>query len=179
MSETKLAAIRSYAAERRFSAATLDRWLRLDVGDRAILLALVQRLRLGENQFRDFLDWSEEIAARDRCSIADLWRRPPLADALARDLGRNQTIAALKAALRRVRFPRLTAAEARLAALIRGLRLPRNVQLHLPENLEGEEVRVEMHARSAAALRECTAALQQATSSADLDEIFRLLQDAP
>jgi len=66
-------AIRDYAAEKRFAAATLDRWLALGQSDREALLALTVRLRCGENQFRDLLDDLSDIATRRGCAIADLF----------------------------------------------------------------------------------------------------------
>jgi hypothetical protein len=177
--EPVTAAIAAYATFRRFSAATLQRWQRLADEDQRALLDLAQRLRLGENQFRDFLDWSEEIALRDRCSLAAVWRREVLATVLARDLGRNEMIHALKAALRALRFPQLAATEERIAELIKRLDLPRDSQLQVPLNLEGDAVRLELHSRSAAALRDQVAALQRALTQPELDEIFRLLTEAP
>jgi len=176
MSESVASAARAFAASRRFSAATRDRWLRLRDDDRNTLLQLAERLRLGENQFRDLLDWSEEIAVRDRCSIAAVWARAPMATALARDLGRNEMIAAIKSALRRLRFPQLAAVETRLAELARRLKLPRGVRIRFPEHLEGDEVSVEMSARSAAGLRAQADALQRALSAPEFDEIFRALE---
>ncbi|HVN87180.1 MAG TPA: hypothetical protein VMW17_20300 [Candidatus Binatia bacterium] len=171
--------VRVFAASRRFSATTRDRWLRSTPGDQRTLLAVAQRLRLGENQFRDLLDWSEEIAVRDGCAIAAVWAREPVASALARDLGRNELIAAVKSALRQLRFPLLAAAEARLAELTRQLKLPRGAHLHLPAHLEGDEIRIEIRGRNAAALREQVAAVQSALSRAELDEMFRTLEQAP
>jgi hypothetical protein len=172
-------AVHAYATARHFSTATRERWLRLAPGDQAVLLRLAERLRLGENQFRDFLDCSEDIAGRDGCTIGEVWAREPIATTLARDLGRNQMIAALRAALRLLRFPQLAAANARLAELVSQLHLPAGVRLHFPLHLEGDEVRVELHSRSAAALRECTAAVQRALENPALDEVFRTLEHTP
>jgi hypothetical protein len=171
--------VRAFAKSRRFSRPTEDRWLRLASGDRETLLRLAERLRLGENQFRDVLDWCEEIAIRDHCSIGQVLDCGPVAQTLARGLGRNDMIAALKTTLRSLRFPQLVAAETRAAELVRSLRLPRNVKLHLPDNLEGDEVRVEMTASSTGAMRETAAALERALSSPALDQIFRVLQEVP
>lgn len=171
--------IRAFAAARRFSATTVERWLRFAERDRVVLLRLAERLRLGENQFRDLLDWSEEIAVRERCSVADVWQREALTSVLARPLGRNEMIVAVKAALRLLRFPQLAAAEARLAELIRRLKLPRAIQVRLPEHLEGNEVRIELAGRSAAALRDHAAALQRALDAPLVEEIFRALEEAP
>ncbi|MBI1815494.1 MAG: hypothetical protein HYR72_10985 [Deltaproteobacteria bacterium] len=172
------AAVHAYAAARRFSTATRERWLRLASSDQAALLRLAEQLRLGENQFRDFLDCSEDIAGRDGCTIGEVWAREPMVTTLARDLGRNQMIAALRAALRPLRFPQLAAADARLAELVRQLNLPAGVRLQFPLQLEGDEVRVELRANSAAALRECAAAVQRALDSPALDDVFRTLEHA-
>jgi hypothetical protein len=178
MSEVRpSSAILAFAESRKFSRLTLDRWCRLDAKDQATLLQLAERLRLGENQFRDFLDWSEEIALRDGCSVSEVWAREPVSTALARDLGRNELIGAVKTALRRLRFPQLVAAEDRLSELVKTLGLPRAVRLRLPEHLEGTEVRVEITAESPRVLRDNLAVLQRACNQPELDEIFRLLQE--
>ena len=173
------ASVAAFAAARRFSLLTLQRWQRLADDDQRALLDLGERLRLGENQFRDFLDWSEEIALRERCSIASVWQRDGIVEVLARDLGRNDMIAVLKNVLRTLRFPQLAAAEEQVALLVKQLGLPRDAQLQVPLNLEGDELRLELRGRSAAALRDGVAALQRILTQPQLDEIFRILEEAP
>jgi len=173
-------ALRAFAGGRRYHAATIERWLALDPADAQALLVLAQQLRLGENQLRDLWDWAEEIAQRDRTAVAQVLSSEPLAAARqAHKVGRNDRLKLTKAALRRLRFPQLSATEDRLAGLARRLELPRNVRISFPDFLEGEEVRVEITATSPAALRAAAERLRAAADSTICDEIFAVLGEAP
>jgi len=167
--------VRAHAAEKRFAAATVARWLALQEPDRDALLDLACELRLGENQFRDFLDQLSDVASRRGCSMASLLADGPLRETLRRGLARNDAIHALRQALRRLRYPKLTAVEERLTALRKGLRLPAAVRVELPENLEGDHVTVVLRASSAAELGEQARAVAAAAQERAVDEIFELL----
>jgi hypothetical protein len=172
------AAVHAYATQRQFSAATLSRWLAEPAADRDALLALATRLRLGENQFRDVYDAAADVAARDGSSIAAVLEAAPVHAAWAGSAGRNEAIRALKLALRRLRYPQLSAAEHRLAALAKQLALPAGVRIEFPPDLEGEEVTVTVRARSAAELRARSEALAAASRAAAVDDMFALLEGA-
>jgi hypothetical protein len=169
-------AVRAYATEKRFGAATLERWLAQPAVDRGALLELAARLRLGENQFRDVLDDLVAIGARQGCGVASIVSGEELRAVLARPLARNEAIKALKRLTRRLRYPQLSAAEERLAALGRTLRLPAGVGLGLPENLEGEHISLTLRARSAAELRAQTRAVAAALHGSVIEEMFALLE---
>lgn len=169
-------AVRTYAAEKRFAAALLSRWLAQPASDRDALLDLATRLRLGENQLRDILDDLVAIGARRNCAIAAVLSEATVRTVLARPLGRNEAIKALKQALRRLRFPQLSTAEQRLADLARALALPSGVRVELPDNLEGEQIGVMLRARSAAELRAQAAALAAALQGGTIDEMFAVLE---
>ena len=172
-------AIRAYAGARLYSAATTERWLRVDAGDGGALLQLATELRLGENQLRDLWDWAEEIAQRDAVTLHHVLAAEPIGAARARKLGRNDKLKALKAALRRLRFPQLAEVEDRLAGLVRTMELPRAIRITLPEHLEGDQVRIEITATSTAAWRAAAAALLAAAESPACTELFTLLGEAP
>lgn len=169
------AAILAYARGKRFGGATVGRWLAREEAERDSLLALAERLRLGENQFRDVLDHLEDIAVRRACSVAAVLGEPSLRQVLGGDLGRNEAIKAVKAALRRLRYPELAESERRLAELARGLALPAGVRVEFPENLEGEHLCVTLRARSAAELRAQARALLLASERREIDEMFERL----
>jgi len=168
-------AVRAYAADKRFADATVTRWLAHPPADRDALLALATQLRLGENQWRELCDALAAIGARRGCGIAAVLEDAALRAVLARPLGRNEAIRALKQCLRRLRYPQLSAAEERLTALGRALRLPAGVHLALPENLEGEHVAITLRARSAAELRAQAQALAAALQGSAVDEVFAVL----
>lgn len=172
-------AIRAYAGARTYSAATTERWLHLDSDDGGALLQLANELRLGENQLRDLWDWVEEITERDRVTLRHVLAAAPIVAVRARKLGRNDKLKALKAALRRLRFPQLAEVEDRLADLVRSMELPRMIRITLPEYLEGDQVRIEITATSEAAWRSAAAALLAAAESPACTELFALLGEAP
>jgi len=166
-------AVRQYADGRRFSAPTTERWLRSDARD--ALLGIAEGLRLGENQLRDLLDAIEDIAARRGCAAGAVLQLEPVSAVLRGKLGRNDQVKALKAALRRLRYPQLTATEERLRQLARRLELPAAARLELPADLEGSEVTLILRAGSAAALCELLDAAAAAARRPELDEMFRVL----
>lgn len=172
------AEVRAYAAERKYHPATIDRWLRLASADRAALLELAQELRLGENQLRDLWEWAEEIAQRDGLSLATVLGAEAVAAARRRAVGRSDRLKLVKAALRRLRFPQLAAAEDRLAALVSELGLPPSVRVTAPESLEGDSIRIEIVADSAASLQDSAARLLAAAQSPACAAIFELLAGA-
>ena len=169
-------AARAFAESRRFAAATRERWLALAPADRDALLEIAERLRLGENQFRDVMDDLSAIAARRGVSLASIAGGAELADVLARPLGRNDAIKAVKQVLRGLRYPQLERAAERLAALGKQLRLPAGARIELPEHLEGEHLAVTLRARSAAELRAQASAVAQALQRDVLDEMFAVLE---
>jgi ribonuclease D len=172
------ASVRSFAAERKYGHATLQRWSRLGPDDAGALLALAQELRPSENQLRDLWDWTEEIAARDHLGLAQVLAAEPVTAARRRAVSRNDKLKLVKGALRRRRFPQLAAAEERLAALVRELALPPSIRVTFPEFLEGDAVRVEITADSAAAFRRAAEALQAASATPACEQIFAVLAEA-
>lgn len=169
------AAILAYARGKRFGEATIGRWLARGEAERDLLLAFAERLRLGENQFRDILDHAEDIAVRRASSVASVLGEPSLRRLLASDLGRNEAIKGVKTALRRLRYPELAESERQLAEMARGLALPAGVRVEFPENLEGEHLCVTLRARSAAELRAQARALLLASERREIDEMFERL----
>jgi len=178
MDSTIDATFRTFAAERRYSPATIERWARLAATDASALLGLVEELRPSENQLRDLWTWMEEIAARDRRTLADVLAAAPIMAARRAASGRNDRLRLLKGALRRERFPQLSAAEDQLATLIRALELPRHVRLITPEYLEGDTLRIEITANSAATLRAAAAALLAAAATPACAQLFAVLAGA-
>jgi ParB family transcriptional regulator, chromosome partitioning protein len=178
MDPTTDTAFRSFAADRKYSQATIERWSHLGSEDAAAVLRLIEELRPSENQLRDLWTWIEEIGARDRVTVAQVLVLETLTAARRRDVGRNDKLKLLKGALRRVRFPQLTAAEDRLAALIRELALPRQVRVVVPECLEGDTIRLEITADNAATLRAAVEALRTAVAAPACEQLFAVLGHA-
>jgi hypothetical protein len=168
-----------FAAERRFRSATVERWLRLPEPDAGALLGLARQLRLGENQLADLWRLAEEIAAREQLTLAAVLESAGVLEARRREVGRNDRLRLVKDTLRRWRYPQLVAAEDRLRQLVRELDLPRNVEVGLPNFLEGDGLRLQIEINSPAALAAVAVALQRAAASPQCAEIFALLEEAP
>lgn len=167
--------IRAYARERRLRPDTEERWGRYSSADAAAVLALAAPLRLGDNQLRDFFDMLDDIAARRGISVAAVLDDPALREVAARDLGRSDRVKALKACLRRLRYPQLSAALDRLSRLRAELGLPSGARLELPENLEGDALTLSVRAASAAELRVKLQRLVRAAETPQCAEIFAIL----
>jgi hypothetical protein len=169
-------AIRTYAASKRIGDPTLERWLSQRSGDRDAVLALVERLRLGENQVRDLIDRLEDVAARRGSSPGAVLADPAVRAVLERGLGRNQTIHALRLALNRLRYPQMAVVEEELRRLVGGLRLPSGVRVELPADLEGDSVAVVVSAPTASELRARLQSLAGAVAGEEVDRIYALLE---
>jgi hypothetical protein len=168
-------AIRAYARDRRFGDKTVKRWLAQEDRDAAALLALAQRLRLGENQLLDVLEALEDVAGRQGGDFRSVLEHETVRPSWQGTLGRNEAIKALKSGLRQLRFPQLGAAERRLQGLAKRLALPAGVRLQLPPNLEGGWVDLSIRAGSAPQLRRQLEALSAAVRRPEVEEIFDVL----
>ena len=165
----------AYAQQKRLNPQTVARWQAWAEPDQAALLELVQALQLGENHLRDFLDWCEEIALRDGGSVTTLLARSEVRRPLTAQLGRNDKLKAVKDALRKLRYPRLSQLEEELRTAVKALDLGGRVQVSFPPSLEGEDITVEIKARSAKELAEHVARIRQRLEDGALQRLFALL----
>ena len=165
----------AYAQLKRLSPQTLARWQAWVEPDQAALFELVYELQLGENHLRDFLDWCEECVARDGGAIAELLARPAIRQPLTAKLGRNDKLKAVKEALRKIRYPRLSRLEEDLRTATKALDLGGRVRVSFPPSLEGDEVTVEIKARNVKELHESLERLQQRLGDGGMQSLFDLL----
>ena len=167
--------ISTYAQQKRLSQSTLERWLAWPEADQAALWELVQEIQLGENHLRDFLDWCEEIVLRDGGTIMDLLSHPFLRQPLSSKLGRNDKLKAVKDALRKLRYPRLSRLEEDLRTAVKALDLGRRVQISFPPSFEGEDITIEIKARNVKELSDSLARLGQRVDDEMIQRLFELL----
>lgn len=169
-------AVLNYGKEKGFHDKTLARWISLQEADREALLDLARALKMGENHFRDLLEWLEEIALRDSVSICRILTSEPILR-ISSDprLGRSDKLKRLKGEVRRLRFPRLSRIEEEIENRIRALRLRPQIQLSVPVGLEGGVVTVQLRAAEHAELKELLQELERACASEAMREIFAFL----
>lgn len=167
--------IAAYSQLKRLSPQTVARWQAWAEPDQAALWELVQALQLGENHLRDFLDWCEEIALRDGNTVAAFLARPELRRPLTAQLGRNDKLKAVKDALRKLRYPRLSQLEEELRLAVKALDLGGRVQVSFPPSLEGEDITVTITARNAKELDEHVTRVRQRLEDGAIQRLFALL----
>ena len=161
--------LEEYAKEGQIKPATVERMRVLGRESCDAVVDLLVPLKVSENQLRDFLDLREDTAARRGATVADVLTDDEIEAVRRREIGRSDKIKALKACLRRLRYPQLSAALDTIELLKREMELPRSCTLELPENLEGDEVVVTLRASSVAQLRSRVDALQRALGGERLD----------
>jgi hypothetical protein len=164
-----------YAQHKHLNAQTLARWQAWTEEDQMALLALAEELQLGENHLRDFLDWLEETVLRDGGTIHGVLSRPEIRRALDTKLSRNDKLKAVKDALRRTRYPRLSRLEEDLKVAVKALDLGSRVRISFPPSFEGDEVTVEIKVRNAKELDDSVTRLRQRLDEGRLQQIFNLL----
>jgi hypothetical protein len=138
-------AIRRWAAAHHLPDAHLTRWLALAHEDRVVLREMAESLHLRTGQLVAAFELLEEIALRERVTIAAIIASTEIHRII--DGGRARD---LLEALRAKRFPRLHRMTARLAEEIAALGLPGGIRVALPKDLSSDEVRIEICARGGA-----------------------------
>ena len=169
--------IATYAHEKRLSPQTLARWSAWSEEDQAAFLVVVRVLQLGENHLRDFLDWLEEITARDGGTARELLTRADIHQPLQSTLTRNDKLKAVKEALRRIRYPRLSRLEGDVRAAVKALDLGNRIQVSFPPALEGEDITVELKAHNLQELTDSLRRLQQRVEDGALQRLFALFDE--
>ena len=167
----------TYAQEKRLSPQTLARWKAWSEEDQVALLTVVQELQLGENHLRDFLDWLEEIRARDGGTVRELLSRGDIHHPLHTKLSRNDKLKAVKDALRKIRYPHLSRLEEELRSAVKALDLGNRIQVSFPPSLEGEEITVELKARNLKELTDHLCCLQRRVDDGVLQRLFEIFDE--
>lgn len=169
--------IAAYALAKRLSRQTLARWQAWSEEEQAALLSLVQELQLGENHLRDFLDWLEDIRARDGGTVQEILSRDEIRHPLQTKLPRNDKLKAVKDTLRRIRYPRLSRLEEELRSAVKALDLGNRIQVSCSPSCENEEITVELKARNLNELTESLLRLQRRVDDGAFQRLFELFDE--
>ncbi len=168
--------IRSWAEKRRLPKAHLGRWLALAHEDRVALLETAERLRLRTGQFVTALELLDEIALRDRESIAGVLARNEIRRILEGTGSAPGRAQSLVEQLRVACFPRLKRTIDRLRTEIAALALPPGIRVVLPVDLSSDELRIEIRASGGAELERLIGAIDR--HAAGLRRIAEMLGGA-
>ena len=166
-----------YAQEKRLTPQTMARWQQWTEDNQAMLLAVAKELQLNENQLRDFLDWIEEIMARDGKTVRDVLTHADVQRPLEAKLSRNDKLKVVKERLRKIRYPRLSQLEDDLRVTIKALDLGNRVRISFPPALEGDEITFAIKARNVKELGESLVRLQQKLADGSLQRVFELMDE--
>ena len=167
------ASIRELVAARRVPDSHLVRWLKMDAPSRIAFLDIARGLRLRTGQIVTALDTLDEIAVRERTTIAATLDRPEIRR-LANGSGSAPARAsALLEALRAFRYPRLKQMQLQLRGQISALKLPRGISIDLPKDLGSDELTLSLRVKSADELTRLVEALDR--SRPGLTRIIEML----
>ncbi len=167
------AQIRELAVERRLPPSHLERWLAMDPPSRVAILDIAHILRLRTGQLVTALDMLDEIAVRERITVAAILERPEIRRIATGPGSAPSRASALIEALRTLRYPRLKEMQERFRSEIAALKLPRGISMALPKDLGSDEVTVSLRVRSAAELDNLLEALNR--SRPGLSRIVEML----
>ena len=147
----------------------------LDPADRQAVLPLFTTLQLGSNRAQECADHIGEVCQRDACAAAALFERLGIAALLA-DPQRSgpQKREAVRQALRRARYPQLTAHEQRFRDAARRLRLPPAVSLRPPPYFENHRYQVSFSFGGRQELRQAAQRLLDAADSEAMDDLLEM-----
>jgi hypothetical protein len=129
----------------------------------AFPLSTLNALQIGE--------WIAEIAQREQLEKSKVANQLIAANVFEK---KGNVLEGIKHALKQMRFPEITRIEAELKNKVRELKLPRQVSVVFPKDLEGDKITFILATRSANELKEVAQALAAIPNPA-IDELFSVL----
>lgn len=144
--------------------------------EQEFLIELIEQFQLGKNKQRQILDLLFDLRRTRQVEVREIWRSSG-AESISEDqnLPPDQVFYRTRAALRKLRYPELTAHEEYFRKLEEDLELPPAVDLQVPENFEGDRIEIKFEVRSADEFRSVVAKLSQKAGRTEVDEIFSLI----
>ena len=110
----------------------------LSHGDGLSFFGLLKGLKLSQNKQIEIITLVQEIAIREDLQVEDVLQSKDVTTVMDRpDLNRNEKAAALRALLKRRRFPSLTQMEAEFSAALKVLKLTKEISITPPPYFEG------------------------------------------
>ncbi len=167
--------LRSCLIEGRLTQASLERLAQRPQKIQSDMAALMNRIRLSASLQKKVLDLLEDLSAISGASLTEPLQMPEIRAAVEDPcLSPFQKGEKVHEVLYRLRYPRLARALERFAARKKLLDLPGSIRITPDPFFESPGLRVEFNADSAKCFREHTAALQEASRSPVVDELFEV-----
>lgn len=145
--------------------------------DRGAAFRLMTAVNINQNKLRELLTMAEDIALRDGCALRDVLSDPAILSLLAHEkFSAPQKLDAIRDALRRRRFPRLTALEQEYAAALKRLKSPQGVQLTADRYFEDDALTATFRFASRDQLAAVADELRQFAVQPELETLLRVIQ---
>ena len=168
--------IEQYCSKHKIQGQLLAQLYSLDPSSKESLLGVLSSLRPSANTLRNILKLSGEIAKRDKKEFSDLFSKKEIQDILNSELGRKHKQEKITEELKLIRFPEMAKIKNEIASSINELRKEYGLRLNLPENLEGDKLRVQIEAKNADELLEKAKNLCSLSKDENLEKIFSTLK---
>ncbi len=132
---------------------------------------LLLKYNLNNNESRQVMQIVEEIALRDLKSILEVVSQAE--DAInTENKGKNE----LRQELRRMRYPDLSAVEAKYKRAVSELNLPKEVNLFINQFFEGNDLEFRIKVKSTDELSQALHSLEGSLSSGDIEKLLNILR---
>jgi len=169
--------LREYLVREGLSLTAAALLLHLDKEAQKAILPLLMALRPGENRVKEIISFLQEISLRDEVSVSSLLAGKEIREIIDdQKTPRPQRLERLRRIVKEMRFPLLTATEARFTAYKQSLSLPPQISFHPPPFFEGEVFTMELRFNDFKAFRELASRLHQVAEreNKDTDPLLEL-----
>lgn len=137
-----------------------------------MLNLLLLKYNLNNNESRQVIETIEEISLRDLKSVQEVLSCAEVAiDTEIK--GKNE----LRQELRKMRYPDLSAVEVKYKKAIRDLKLPKNVNLHINQFFEGNDLEFRIKIKSGEELSEILSSLEHSLDSGEIKKLLDIIKN--
>lgn len=168
--------LESYIQNRHIDGSLLRRIENLSREESDIVKLIIDSLSPSANTLRVFLSLADEISARDSLSLSEVFRAVQFEVICSNEkLSRKEKQKQLRILLENLRFPEITKVKGIIKSATDSVTKETGFLLALPDNLEGDVVKIEISFCSVHDLREIETKIGKLRESKSLQIIFDAL----
>lgn len=168
--------IERYIEEKHAGADLKEHLRKLQFEDAASVTELIRGLNPSANTLRGLLDLAGETVLRDNLSLTEVLERAGTNRILAHEkLSRKEKQKQVRLALEELRYPEISSIKKELLAGCKAIARDTGLLVHLPADLEGEGVSVNLVVRSREEGEEAARKLERLARHPALADILRIL----